>query len=132
MVRRCPPRSLTCTLVGMALFPLLGKIADAAAPGMGASGLLLVLAAVSAVCLSTVVRMAPVDSPAKPILSADCRRNLRRLSVAAVILITAAQVALLKAGAYNLVLALSLGLGWQTFSLTRAGHRFAAFVDKLS
>ncbi|MGI9951638.1 accessory gene regulator B family protein [Moorellaceae bacterium AZ2] len=123
---------LTCTLVGMAVFPSMGKIADLAAPATTVPVLHLVLAAGLAVCLSTVYRLAPVDSPAKPILSADYRRNMRRLSVAAVLLITATQVALLKAGALNLVLALSLGLWWQTFSLTRAGHRFAASVDKLS
>ncbi|HBT48077.1 MAG TPA: hypothetical protein DEA73_09440 [Peptococcaceae bacterium] len=123
---------LTCALTSTVVFAVLGKAAVLAAEALTPAASLTVLVAGLAFCLPVVYRLAPVDSPAKPILAADYRRRLHHLSVAAVVLLTTAQVLLLRAGAYSLVLALSLGLGWQTFSLTRAGHRFATFIDKLT
>ncbi|MEW8960162.1 MAG: hypothetical protein AB2448_13900, partial [Moorella sp. (in: firmicutes)] len=57
---------------------------------------------------------------------------MRRLSITSVFFIAAVQIALLAAaGAPAVVLALSLGLWWQTFTLTRAGHRFATLIDEI-
>jgi accessory gene regulator B len=121
---------LTCNLLGMVIAPALGKTAAAAAPLFSPPGLALVVAAGFFPALVLVWRLAPVDSPAKPVTSLDQRRKLRRLSILALLLITAGQFFFLLQGrALDLVLAASLGLWWQTFTLTRAGHRFATLLD---
>lgn len=124
---------LTCVLLGAVVSSALGKISLVLAPLLKPFHLFLTVVVGSLLSLTFVWRLAPVDSPAKPILSAEYRRRMWLFSVISVVLIAAAQVALLAvAGALDLVLAMSLGLWWQTFTLTRAGHRFATFIDKMA
>ena len=121
---------LTCTLLGMVMVPLLGKIAAITTPFFTALSLALIVFPGFILSLIIIWRLAPVDSPAKPIPSPDYRQRLHFLSIAAVLLLTAGQSFLLiKGQAPAVVLALSLGLWWQAFALTRAGHRFATFTD---
>ncbi|BCV20175.1 accessory gene regulator ArgB-like protein [Moorella sp. Hama-1] len=123
---------LTCNLLGMIVAPLLGKLAALAAPLITPAGLLVIILAGFIVAVVVAWRRAPVDSPAKPITSPAERRKLRSLSLLLVILIAALQVFILVTlQSAPLVLALSLGLWWQTFSLTRAGHWFAILIDNL-
>jgi accessory gene regulator B len=122
---------LTCNLIGMVIVPLLGKTAAAAAPFLNPLSLagVVILGSVPSLLLNR--RLAPVDSPAKPITDPEQRRKLRLLSSMAVLVLTAAQLALaFFALIPAVILAASLGLWWQTFSLTGAAHRFAAFMDK--
>lgn len=121
---------LTCNLLGMIIAPALGKVAAVAAPFFTPLGLALVVTAGFFPSVVLVWRLAPVDSPAKPINSPEQRRKLRALSVLLVLLITASQFFFLLRGyASAVVLAASLGLWWQAFTLTRAGHRFATLLD---
>jgi len=123
---------LTCNLLGMIVAPLLGKLAALAAPLFTPAGLGVMILAGFIVAVVVVWCRAPVDSPAKPITSPAERRKLRSFSLLLVILIVALQVLILMTfQAAPLVLALSLGLWWQTFSLTRAGHWFAILIDNL-
>lgn len=123
---------LTCILLGMIITPLLGKAAALTAPLLSPSGLGLIIAAGFLPSLALFWRLAPVDSPAKPVAAPEQRRKLRFLSVTGVLLITAAQfVLLLKGQDHSILLAMSLGLWWQAFTLTRSGHRFAAFTDDI-
>ncbi|QGP93892.1 Accessory regulator protein B [Neomoorella glycerini] len=123
---------LTCTLLGAFVSPALGKISLVLAPLLSPFHLLLTIILGSLLSLFFVGRLAPVDSPAKPLLSPQYRQRMRRLSITSVFLIAAVQITLLAtAEAPAVVLALSLGLWWQTFTLTRAGHRFATLIDEI-
>ena len=123
---------LTCTLLGMVMVPLLGKIAAITAPFFTPLSLALIVAPGFILSLIIIWRLAPVDSPAKPITSLDYRKKLHFLSIAAVLLLAAGQsFVLIKGQAPAVVLALSLGLWWQAFALTKAGHRFATFTDNI-
>jgi accessory gene regulator B len=123
---------LTCNIIGMAVAPLLGKTAAITAPFLTSLTLFLAVAAGFVLCLNIVSRLSPVDSPAKPITSSEQRRRLRFLSLLSVLLVTVGQFVLLAINeAPALVLAASLGLWWQTFTLTEGGHRFATFMDNL-
>ncbi len=122
---------LTCTLLGMVMVPLLGKIAALTAPFFTPQSLSLIVAPGLILSFIIIWRLAPVDSPAKPITLLEQRKKLRLLAIAAVLLLTSGQALLLiKGQALTVVLALSLGLWWQAFTLTQAGHRFATFTDK--
>ncbi len=123
---------LTCTLLGAVVSPALGKLSLVLAPLLNPFHLLLTVILGSLLSLFFVWRLAPVDSPAKPLLSPQYRQRMRRLSINSVFFIAAVQIALLAAaGAQAVVLAQSLGLWWQTFTLTRAGHRFATLIDEI-
>lgn len=123
---------LTCTLTSVILFPALGKAAQAAAPLLGANVLLPSIMVGFILSLAAVWRLAPADSPAKPVASAQERRRLRLLSAIVTCGIAAAQAALLLfAKASTAALALGLGLWWQAFALTGAGHGFATLLDNL-
>jgi len=57
---------------------------------------------------------------------------LRRLSLFLLLGLTAGQYLFLAEGKVSaVVLAVSLGIWWQAFSLTRPGHRFATILDTL-
>ncbi|KFD40442.1 hypothetical protein DK28_0206270 [Peptococcaceae bacterium SCADC1_2_3] len=121
---------LTCTLLGMVMVPLLGKIASLTAPFFTPLNVSLIIIPGFIISLIIIWRLAPVDSPAKPINSLEQRKKLRFYSVAMVLLLALGQAFLLiKGQALTVVLALSLGLWWQTFTLTKTGHRFAIFTD---
>jgi accessory gene regulator B len=121
---------LTCTLLGMVMVPLLGKIAAITAPLFTLLSLFLIVAPGLILSLIIIWRLAPVDSPAKPITSLEQRKKLRFFSISAVFLLAMGQAFLLiKGQALAIVLALSLGLWWQAFTLTKAGHWFATFTD---
>lgn len=121
-----------CALIGMIIFPVLGRLALTGAPyftGIALSSIILLGFTVSIII---VWRLSPVDSPAKPVSSSEERRKLRIHSLVAVVFISALQGALLlwTARAAAVVLAMSFGLWWQAFSLTGPGHRLAAKLDK--
>lgn len=123
---------LTCTLLGAVVSPALGKTSLILTPHISPFNLFIIVILGSLLSLTFVWRLAPVDSPAKPLLSPEYRQRMRRLSITSVFFIAAVQIALLAAaGAPAVVLALSLGLWWQTFTLTRAGHRFATLIDEI-
>lgn len=122
---------VTCALLGAAVASLVGRAAETLASLLGIFGVRVLLAAGLVPAAVTVWRLAPVDSPAKPIVSFARRGKLRRLSLAALFALAAAALALASRWP---VLALAAGGGtwWQAFTLTRAGHQLAAAVDKLA
>ncbi|RPF49653.1 accessory gene regulator B [Thermodesulfitimonas autotrophica] len=123
---------LACALLGVIVVPALGKVAAVTAPLFTPFSLALTVAAGFLPVLVLTARLAPVDAPAKPVTAPEKRRRLRSLSLLVVLLVTAGQFILLFSGkALALVLAASLGLWWQTFTLTRAGHRFATILGDL-
>ncbi len=124
---------LTCALLGVIVVPALGKTAVLAAPLFSGTELAMVVALGFLVVIGAVWRLAPADSPARPVTAGWERQRLRLLSLLVVLLITAGQSALLLTGpqAYPVVLAMSFGLWWQAFTLTGASHRFAVLLDNV-
>ncbi len=123
---------LFCVLLGMTVAPFLAKIAALTAGQLSPEALLPVILTGAFLSLLIIYRLAPVDSPAKPITSQQERRKFRLLSVTVMVIIVIIQAVTL-----NLVLppgpllAITLGSCWQAFSLTRAAHRLAFFLDNL-
>ncbi|AEG16346.1 Accessory gene regulator B [Desulfofundulus kuznetsovii DSM 6115] len=123
-----------CTVLSILTVPLLGTLATNLAPFFSRPLLALVVLAGGVLAFAVVLRLAPVDSPAKPITSSRERQRFRWLSSAAVLGVVTLQLALLVLSSPNmaiLILAAEMGMLWQVFSLTRTGHRFVARIDKL-
>ena len=123
---------LTCVLTSVVIFPALGKMAAVAAPHLTVQGLLLIIAAGFVPCSMLFWRLAPVDSPAKPISSGVERQRLRLYTLITACCILALQIfILITFKSLAAALALSLGVWWQAVSLTRSGHRLAALLDNI-
>jgi accessory gene regulator B len=123
---------LTCSIIGTVVVVFLGKLGALTAPLFNSANLSLLVVFGAVLCLLINWRLAPVDSPAKPINDFNHRKKLRLLSMLTVLVITAFQLLLLfYKPILSIVLAVSLGLWWQTFTLTKAGHRFAILADNL-
>lgn len=83
-----------------------------------------------------VYRLAPVDSPGKPIRTDAKRTRMRKGSFRILAAGGLLSVGLLLGGSWadrcrSLNIALLLGFGWQIFSLTRPGGRFIEIIDNL-
>lgn len=76
--------------------------------------------------------LAPVDSPEKPIRTAQHRRRLRRLAMVTVLVLVSAIYVLFQTtpNASTLIVAAGFGLLWECFVLTSMGHKLIAFIDK--
>jgi accessory gene regulator B len=123
---------LKCSLIGTVVVVSLGKSGALTAPLFNSANLSLLVIFGAVLCLLINWRLAPVDSPAKPINDFNHRKKLRLLSMITVFVITTFQLLLLfYRPLLSIVLAVSLGLWWQTFTLTKAGHRFAILADNL-
>jgi accessory gene regulator B len=123
-----------CTILSILTVPLLGTLATNLAPFFSRPLLALVVLAGGVLAFAVVWRLAPVDSPAKPITSPQERRRFRRLSLAAVVVVVIIQLLLLpflNPEAIAPILAAEAGMLWQVFSLTRTGHSFIAGIDRL-
>jgi accessory gene regulator B len=124
-----------CILVSIMVVSIFGKLAVIAAPYFSYPALVLVVTCGFIVSLAAVWRLAPVESPKKPISSEKHRRHLRLLSMFFVFLAVAVQASLLLLNPLTqvavIILAIEAGLLWQTFSITQAGHRFIATVDSI-
>lgn len=82
--------------------------------------------------LVAVAALAPVDTPAAPVISPVRRKRLKALSIFAFILITMAILFFRQSPwvyAKEIQLCLVLSLCWTSFNLSRPGHRFMSFVD---
>jgi accessory gene regulator B len=124
---------LTCGILGVIIGPLLGKAAALGGYVLSPGAVLTLITAGFLVSLYVIWRLAPVDSPAKPISSVEKRARLRIVAVAVLCVITAVQIVILYQvlKAPQLVLAVSLGVWWQSFTLTRPAHRFTTLLDDL-
>lgn len=125
---------LNCTLKCVVVYTLIGKASIIYGIQIPVLLNITFVLAVLLISLRIMWVLAPVDNPAKPITSESHRKHLRRLSLAAVVSISALQLALLKLN-YSLYaqysLAASLGVVWQTFTLTAAGHKFVSIFDDI-
>jgi len=121
---------LICNILGMLVAGGLGKFSSLLAPRFSAPSLLFLVLLGGALAFLPFFFLAPVDSPNKP-LTLEERKKMRRLSLLLFFIIISFQLGLLTLkGPPSWVLAISLGVWWQAFSLTRAGHGLATAIDK--
>ncbi|MEW6276817.1 MAG: accessory gene regulator B family protein [Bacillota bacterium] len=122
-----------CILLSALLIPLSGKLIVTIAPLMSVYVLVILIVFGFLVSFYVTWRLAPVDTPAKPVSSESHRLQLKIMSLFAVVLIFILQGVFLSfvrsPWTETAVLALEGGLFWQAFSLTKAGHRFFAVAD---
>jgi len=125
---------LNCTLKCVVVYTSIGKVSIVYGNQIPALANVVFVLAVLLISFKIIWALAPVDSTAKPINSESHRRHLRRLSLAAVVAISALQLALLKLN-YSFFsqysLAAGLGVAWQSFTLTQAGHKFVSIFDDI-
>lgn len=125
---------LTCTLKCVVMYTLMGKASIIYGNQITTFANVAFVLAVLLISLRIIWVLAPVDSLAKPLTSESHRRQLRKLSLAAVVSISALQLALLKLN-YTFfsqyTLAASLGVAWQAFTLTPAGHKSVSIIDDI-
>jgi len=122
-----------CTILSFLLIPLSAKLAVLIAPLFSLFFLVVLISAGFLLSLFLVWRLAPIDTPAKPVSSESERRRFKILSLLTVGIILLVQVSLLSflssLTAVAAVLSLEAGLLWQVFSLTDPGRRFFAVFD---
>ncbi|SFQ98991.1 accessory gene regulator ArgB-like protein [Desulfoscipio geothermicus] len=122
-----------CAAVTIAVFPLLALLGSFFSRlGQGFADVLSVGAL--GVGMTTVVLLAPVDSPAAPIISPLRRRKLKIISIALMVLVTII-VLLLRESRWQyagmIQSCIALTLLWVSFMLTGWGHKLMSFVDKI-
>ncbi len=126
---------LGCIILSVLLIPLTAKFVVLSAPFFSLPFLLILIFFGFLLSLFLVWRLAPVDTPAKPVFSESRRRQLRILSLAMVGFVFFIQSGLSyfypSPVAVMAIPALAAGLFWQVFSLTGPGQRFFAVLDKL-
>lgn len=122
-----------CGALTVAAFPAIALLAKHLSalgrPFIDVFSALAVLAGAAAVVL-----LAPVDSPAAPVVSPARRKRLKLLALAALAAVAAALFALGRcrwAGAGEVRLCLGLTVLWAGFMLTKHGHRLVALIDGL-
>jgi accessory gene regulator B len=123
-----------CSLISVVLAVLIGKSAIVIGSQVLLPAIIAVVLFISLISLKVIWVLAPVDSPAKPITNEIHRKNLRVLSLVAVTIISVVQLSLtiLNPGFFApYALAVSLGIAWQTFTLTVTGNRFSKRIDYL-
>lgn len=122
---------LRCTVFTALTFPALGAAARLIA-GTGTVAPCF-SAAATLVSLVGVLLLAPADNPAKPIRTAAHRCRLKKLAVYAVLGAAVLQACMLAGNspARSLAAAVGMGLLWQSFVLTRAGHAVMRLIDRV-
>ncbi len=130
--------SRNCTLITAFTFGGLGWLVSRTAPVLTDGGVFVLVAAGLAAALAAIVRWAPAGVPEKPMTDPAHRRALRRNSLTT-LSVWAAALGALAVGftplpadtARPLILAGTLGLAWQSLSITPVGYRFVAAWDGL-
>lgn len=122
---------IRCLLFGALVVPALGKIATIAVPLLSSVILMTIIAVGLMFSLPVVWRLAPADSPAKPITSSRHRRKLHHLSIVGVLAVALLQSIMLILQYPDLILAMEFGLLWQVFSLTPTGYRSLNHLDRM-
>lgn len=117
-----------CTAVTGVVFPSLGLAARRIALLSPVSATWLPLVAL-ALGLTAAASLAPVDSPAAPIISSQRRARLKAGAIVTVGLLSATAFFLVDGA---LRVSLSLGILWSAFILTPAAHGLFRFIDSLS
>ncbi len=124
-----------CIILSILVIPLSAKIVMLMSPFIPKYFLAVLVVSGFLISLFITYRLAPVDTPAKPVSPESQRRKLRLLSNLTVVLVFILQGVLFYSVSFSEaatpILALEAGLLWQAFSLTNAGRRFFTGLDNL-
>lgn len=123
-----------CAVVTIAVFPVLallgslfGNLGQGFVDGLSALAIMTGMAAM--------ILLAPVDSPAAPIISPRRRKKLKIISIVFVVLVTVITL-LLRESSWQYAPVVqsctALTLLWVGFMLTGWGHKLMSLVDKIS
>jgi len=127
-----------CTLVGLVYSIFFAKVSVYLTGStfnpwisFGLSAMIMILAWI------TVAARAPVDSPQKPIRSAEKRQRMRKGSFQTLTFLTITVTTLFIIGCFHKIVlsygfSLVFGVLWQTFSLTIPGAKLLNSLDKIS
>ncbi|HUW63904.1 MAG TPA: accessory gene regulator B family protein [Spirochaetia bacterium] len=120
-----------CALVGAVVLTAIGRMAIFLS-AFGAMILPYFMVLSTLVVLVAIWLLAPVDSPAKPIIEIRQRRKLRSRAVGVVLVIFVLEaIFIIKYGqsGFSVAFAVCMCLLWQGFSLTGTGHRALHRLD---
>ncbi|MBO8128086.1 MAG: accessory gene regulator B family protein [Peptococcaceae bacterium] len=118
-----------CAILTTAIFPMLAKLSIYMASVLHSNVVLPVILGNGLLALVVFWRLAPVDTPAKPIRTMHHQRRLKKLSMLFALGLIVIQLVLYFTGNIVLVLALSIGLLWQTFVISRPGQWLMEGID---
>jgi len=121
-----------CTILGAMVSPGIAIICKLVSPMLTVLVLSIIIAVVWLFSLRSVFEFAPADTPKRPITRPDERKKFRRLSFAFLIIwiIAVLMVLVLKPYLNGFILASTLGLLWQVYSITPDGYRLVNRFDK--
>lgn len=122
-----------CAMVTIVLFPILALLAKQISllNPLYSNGLAIIAIGTGIVEVSL---LAPVDTPAAPIISPVRRKKLKNLSLFVVILISTIILLLWYSewGIFSyLQQCLALGILWSSFILSKWGHLFMCYIDNI-
>ncbi|TYO96495.1 accessory gene regulator ArgB-like protein [Desulfallas thermosapovorans] len=123
-----------CATVTIAVFPLLALL-GAYFSGLGQMFVDILTAIAFGVGINAMLLLAPVDSPAAPIISPLRRAKLKKISVLFVVLATVMAIWLRNTPWPYTETAqpcIALTLFWSSFMLTPWGHKLMSLVDSIS
>lgn len=123
-----------CSILSNLLIPSLGALSKFLSQYMTVQPLIFISIISILFSFIVVFKLAPVDSPAKPITSIKHRRNLRALSFLFLALIGILQFVLIAfkfESLASVTISINIGVLWQAFTLTKQGHTFTNNFDKL-
>lgn len=124
-----------CSLLGAIVSPTIAIFSRLAHIYFSSPLLSALVTAVWLLGLWAVYKYAPADTPNKPITEEKMKKRLRRLSrmylVAWFILWGGSACGIVNLFKSDVILAGTLGLMWQIFSLTPFGYRLVAMVDRM-
>ncbi|MFX4262619.1 accessory gene regulator ArgB-like protein [Pelotomaculum propionicicum] len=122
-----------CAAVTITIYPALALLAVSLA-GLGTTFIDALSAIAMLTGLITIAVLAPVDSPAAPIISPHRRKKLKALSLAVFAIIAATVILLRWSGwvyAAQIRVCLILTVLWVSFMLSKPGHRLMFLVDRI-
>lgn len=120
-----------CAMITVSIFPAMALTASFISR-YGQRYIDILAAVVVLAGMVTMVRLAPVDSPAAPIVSPARRKRLKVMSVFVVALIAVAIIVLRQVTwvhALEIQVCLILSILWESFILSFPGHRTISFLD---
>jgi len=125
---------LRCAVVTIAIFPLLALLGEYFSR-LGQAAVDMLSALAFGVGMTAMVMLAPVDSPAAPIISPIRRKKLKYVSISFVVLVIAAAMGFRGSQwqyAEMIRACVALTLLWVSFMLGGWGHRFMLVIDSIS
>lgn len=122
-----------CGVATIIIFPLIALLAASLAT-MGKPYLDILSAAAVIIGVTAVILLAPVDSPAAPIISPARRQKLKYLSLAVILLLTIILFILRQSPwplAGEIRLSIVFSIVWASFMLSKQGHQIFSFIDNI-